>query len=245
MIGTMAARLLGLTLALLSAAALAQPTAERVDTALVLAVDVSGSIDARRFVLQMEGIAAAFEDPVAQNAMLAGRHGAMLVTLIGWSNKPHVALPWTVIASADDARYVAGRVRLVPRGDDQFTCMSAMMRLVADNVLPLMPMPADRTIVDVSGDGADNCNPTIPVDAVRDELVADGVTINGLPILEGPKAPTLETWYRDHVIGGDLAFLIPAMGFEDFGRAIRRKFVIEISAREGYSLASGHGTAEP
>jgi len=88
----------------------------------------------------------------------------------------------------------------------------------------------DRIVVDVSGDGRDNCNPRIPVDALRDELVAGRITINGLPILEGNEAATLSQWYRDHVIGGSGAFLLPARGFQEFARAVRQKFITEISA---------------
>ena len=85
-------------------------------------------------------------------------------------------------------------------------------------------------MVDVSGDGQENCNPPETVDRVRDELAGAGVTVNGLPILEGDEAATLEAWYRDHLIGGPNAFLVPAESFDDFDRAIRRKFVTEISA---------------
>ena len=93
-----------------------------------------------------------------------------------------------------------------------------------------LPVPAERRVVDVSGDGHDNCNSLESVSHVRDDLVADGVTVNGLPILEGDEADTLEGWYRDNVVGGPGAFLVPAAGFEDFERAIRRKFLTEISS---------------
>lgn len=110
--------------------------------------------------------------------------------------------------------------------------MSLMMQVVADKVLPLMPVPADRKIVDVSGDGRDNCNPAVPVDIVRDDLINADVTINGLPIREGKEAATIEPWYEQHVVGGVSAFLLPAEGFKDFGRAIRQKFILEISGAE-------------
>jgi hypothetical protein len=202
---------------------------DAVDTALVLAVDVSGSVDAERFGLQMAGIAAAFEDPAVAKAILSGPRHALLLTLVQWSDKAQVSVPWTLIASEADALGFAGRVRHAPRIADQFTCMSQMMRFVADKVLPRMPLPSDRTVVDVSGDGRDNCNPPDPVDGIRDELVAGRVTINGLPILEGDEAATLREWYGDHVIGGVGAFLQPASGFDDFARAMRQKFIVEIS----------------
>jgi hypothetical protein len=211
----------------------AQSRAEMVDTALVLAVDVSGSVTSERYALQMEGIARAFEDSSVQAAILSGAHRAIFVTLVEWSNRPAVSVPWTLLASAEDARAFAQRIRRAPRTDSQFTCMAAALQLIADKMLPFVPAPAERTIIDVSGDGHDNCNPQRQVDAVRDDLVRADVTINGLPILEGDEAETLEAWYGDHVIGGNGAFLLPALGFRDFGRAMRRKFVVEISLGAG------------
>jgi hypothetical protein len=116
-------------------------------------------------------------------------------------------------------------------------------------------------VIDVSGDGVDNCNGKETTDVVRDELVAYGAVINGLPIIE--RAPTanapavlpdtsrsddLESWYRNHVMGGAGAFVLPAYGYEDFGRAMRQKFVVEVSGlarwyavarNEPISLADG------
>ena len=214
---------------LLAVAPAAWAQREMVDTALVLAVDVSGSVTPERFALQMEGIARAFEDGLVQRAVLSGQHRSLFVTLVEWSNRPALSVPWTLITDRESARAFAARIREARRADDQFTCMSAALQMIAGKVLPFLPAPSARTIIDVSGDGHDNCNPVKPVDAVRDELVAAGVTINGLPILEGEEADTLEGWYRDHVIGGQNAFLLPASGFRDFGRAIRAKFVLEIS----------------
>lgn len=205
--------------------------AETADAALVLAVDVSGSVNPERYALQMEGIARAFEDSAVQAAILAGLHQSIFVTMVEWSNRPAVSIPWMRIASTEDARALAARIRHVQRVDNQFTCMAAALQLIGDKVLPFLPGRAERVIVDVSGDGHDNCNSERPTDQVRDELVASGVTVNGLPILEGEEAATLESWYRDHVIGGAGSFLAPALGFEDFGRAMRSKFILEISRR--------------
>lgn len=205
-------------------------SAEMVDVGLVLAVDVSNSVDAERYRLQMDGIAKSFEDPEVQNAILAGPHRALFVTLVDWSNEPHVAIPWTLITSGAGAQAFAEKVRVAPRAGHEFTCMATALDIIDGKVLPQLPAPADRTIIDVSGDGHDNCNSGEPVDALRDRLVAEGATINGLPILEGEEADTLEQWYRDHVIGGNSAFLIPAHGFADFQRAMRQKFITEISS---------------
>jgi hypothetical protein len=203
---------------------------ERVDVALVLAVDVSDSIDADRYALQMDGIAKAFEDPEVQASLRGGRSRAMYVALVEWSNRPVVSIRWTLLTNNENMSAFAAEVRATPRASQQFTCMAAALRAIADKLLPQLPVPADRTIIDVSGDGHDNCNPGQPVDAVRDELAAAKVSINGLPILAGDEADTLEAWYREHVIGGPDAFIMPAYAFEDIARTMRRKFVTEISA---------------
>lgn len=211
--------------------ATAQP--EQVDLALVLAVDVSESIDAARYTLQMDGIAAALETPEVQASVLSGPHQSMMIALVQWSSRPVLSLPWTLLTSGSDVRQFAARVRHMRRASNGFTCMSVALRSIADKLLTQLPVLAERTVVDVSGDGHDNCNSPEPVDQVRDELTAAGVTINGLPILEGDEAATLEAWYQDHVIGGSNAFLVPAASFDDFGRALRRKFVTEMSALPG------------
>jgi len=233
-----ACTLLGCALSMLPVATRA---AERVDVALVLAVDVSESVDSARFTLQMAGIAAAFEAPEVQRAVLAGPNHAMLIALVQWSNHPNLSVPWTLLTSPEDVHAFAAQVRRLRRTEKGFTCMSVALRSIADKLLTQLPVPAGRTVVDVSGDGAENCNPREPVDAVRDDLVAAGVTVNGLPILEGDEADTLEAWYRAHVIGGDASFLIAAHGFEDFERAMRRKFITEISGHPEQAAAQFAG----
>ncbi len=221
-------------LAMLAASApsapLAAAQAEQVDLALVMAVDVSESVDDARFTLQMDGIARALESREVQASVLSGPHQAMLLALVQWSNRPVLSLPWTLLTSGADVQQFAARVRRLRRASNGFTCMSVALRSIADKLLTQLPVPAERVVVDVSGDGRDNCNPLETVDQVRDELASSGITLNGLPILEGDEAATLEGWYRDHLIGGPNAFLVPAESFDDFDRAIRRKFVTEMSA---------------
>jgi hypothetical protein len=202
-----------------------------VDTALIVSVDVSNSVDEERYKLQMEGIAKALEDPEVLKAILNGPQGGILVAMVTWADKPRLSLPWQRIASAADAAAVAAKVRALPRQTGEFTCVSGMLRTISDKVVPQIPAKALRIIVDVSGDGRENCNPEEPPASVRDELAASGVTVNGLPILEGDEGPTLEQWYRDNIMGGPSSFILPAHGFGDFGRAIRQKFMIEISGQ--------------
>lgn len=229
----------------------------QVDTALVVSVDVSNSVDQERYKLQMEGIAAALEDPGVIQAITNGPNGGIMFSMVTWADRPDFTLPWTRISSKEEAEAVAVRIRKLPQISGEFTCMTRMMRSVNDKIVSQIPANATRVVLDVSGDGPDNCNADEPIETVRDELVANGVTVNGLPINEGdPSAPvgegayrspgsdfeqssleakaekgptTLEDWYRGHVMGGVGAFVLPANGYADFGRAIRQKFVIEIS----------------
>lgn len=225
-----------------------------VDTALVVSVDVSNSVDAERYKLQMEGIAKALEDPDVIQAITSGPNGAILFSMVSWSDRPTMALPWTKIASKEDAVLLAAKVRALPLQGGEFTCMARMLRTANDKIFPQLPARALRMVIDVSGDGPDNCNADEPIDSVRDELVANGVTINGLPIILGaeetavtpvapgdagevaaavakPETAPLEEWFKEHVKGGNGSFVLPANGYADFARAIRQKFVIEISGR--------------
>ncbi|MGH1417522.1 MAG: DUF1194 domain-containing protein [Hyphomicrobiaceae bacterium] len=207
----------------------ADPLRGPVDTALVVSVDVSSSVDNRRYDLQLQGIAAALEDKGVQQAILNGPRGAILFALVTWSDNPKQDVPWTRISSPEDARRVARLVRNVPRNKGNFTCMGTMMRFLGNKVLAQIPVQTFRSVIDVSGDGKDNCNPSQSIASIRDELIGFGAIINGLPILEGREANTLQSWYTENVKGGLGSFILPAAGFADFGRAIRQKFVIEIS----------------
>lgn len=227
---------------------------DSVDTALVIAVDVSQSVDEARYKMQMEGIAAAFEDKDVIAAITGGANGRILITLVTWSDTATTALPWTLIGSTENARAVAASIRALPPATGEFTCLARMLRTLQVGALAQLPIPANRTVVDVSGDGIDNCDDTPATGIERDLIVASGGTINGLPIilagendeivgsgayrkpgydinnLSPDKDSTkLDTWYKKHVVGGRGAFIMPAKGYEDFGRAFRQKFVTEVS----------------
>jgi Protein of unknown function (DUF1194) len=225
-----------------------------VDLSLVVAIDSSQSVDDRRYQLQIEGIAAALEDKAVQSAILSGLHGAINFTVVAWADATETALAWTRIENAGDAHAVAERIRKLPKKGGEFTCLGRMLRNLRETVLDTAPSPSLRTVVDVSGDGVDNCDRPNGVALARDDLVDSGVTVNGLPIIteEGEvvgagayRAPgipmellprpnnfeklTLDVWYKRNVIGGAASFIKPAYGYEDFGRAMRQKFVKEIS----------------
>jgi hypothetical protein len=231
-----------------------------VDTALIVSVDVSGSVDGHRYELQMDGIAGALEDDAVIAAILGGPRGGILFTMVEWSERPAVSIPWRRLSSREDALALAAEVRRTPRQEGEFTCVAYMMKFVSDLVITTLPARTSRVVMDVSGDGIDNCDGEAATDANRDALVRTGMTINGLPIHEGdPSRPVgggafrapgrpfqqrtlpgeiklLEPWYEQHVIGGEAAFLLPAYGYKDFRRAIRQKFTLEIS---GLPIAPG------
>lgn len=242
----------------------ASPTAG-VGTALVVSVDVSGSVDESRYRLQMEGIAEALEDPSVL-AAIAGSPGGIAFALVTWADATRVSVDWRRIATRADAAATAALVRAVPRQPGNFTCLGGMLRTLSGTVLQRLPVPAERVVVDVSSDGIDNCTDPDELRAQRDALLDGGAVINGLPILvpgendvvgvgayrapgyglrllpEGTyrEGTTLEAWYRAHVIGGPGAFLLPARGYSDFARALRQKFVLEIS---GLKPASANALA--
>ena len=201
-----------------------------VDTALIVSVDVSSSVDANRYFLQMEGIAAALEDKGVMDAVLGGPHGSILFSMVTWADKAKLMVPWTVISSAEQAAALAKTIRTMPQQTGEFTCMARMMRYVSDKVISRMPTTATKVVIDVSGDGPDNCNAGQSLENTRTELGNNGTTINGLPILEGQDAATVEEWYNENVKAGPGGFIVPAKGYNDFARAFRQKFVVEVSA---------------
>jgi hypothetical protein len=244
--------------ALTGAGSWAQQAPVEVDTALILAVDVSDSVDANRYRLQMEGIARALEDPGVISSISNGPRGGILLSLVSWADRAEIAMPWELIQTAEDAARAAAMIRALPQRSGEYTCLSRMLAMVKESMAGSVPAVATRVVLDVSGDGIDNCKEPIDTRRERDELVDMGVTINGLPIIvkgendvvgsgayrapgfelkglligPGTHQTTLEEWYTQNVIGGPAGFLLKANGFEDFGRAFRQKFVSEISLRE-------------
>jgi hypothetical protein len=226
----------------------------KVDTALIVSIDISESVDDERYHLQLEGIAQALEDKAVISTILSGPNNTILFAMVAWADTSKLVVPWALIASSDDAKALANTVRNLPRITGEFTCLARMFLAMPDLVLSRQPMPATHVVIDVSGDGIDNCSGDSPTREARDALVARNITINGLPIVEDPtrlfgqgayRAPgtpmeylkplestqhfTLEEWYRANVMGGDQAFILPANGYADFARAMRQKFITEIS----------------
>lgn len=214
----------------------ARAEAGPVDLRLVLAVDVSRSIDPAEARLQREGYRSAMSDKAVIAAITGGTLGAAAVAYVEWAGFTiqNLVLPWTRIASAAEAEAWSARLAKAPRASLSRTSISGALRF-SGRLLAACPWEGTRQVIDVSGDGVNNNGP--PAEEERDRLVAQGVTINGLPIVnERPNfgmAPDgrLETYYRESVIGGPGAFLIVAADFADFGTAIRRKLIQEIALR--------------
>lgn len=240
-----------------------------VDTALIVAVDVSDSVNAERYQLQMEGIARALEDPEVINAIMSGPRGGIGFSLVEWADAAELTIPWRVIRSVEEARDTAAAVRGLKQKAGEYTCVARMLSFVREQVASDLPLSAIRVVLDVSGDGIDNCRDPAETRDERDALVRNGVQINGLPIIVqgeneivgagayrapgfglGPVGPgtgqtTLDAWYREHVVGGPAGFIIQANGFEDFGRAFRLKFVTEVSARKNNEALRANVASTP
>lgn len=217
--------LIGIALLLAPALAGAAP----VDTALVLAVDVSLSVDEGRYDLQRDGTADAIESPEFVQALAGGPNGAVAITVMEFSDPDRQipVMPWTRIASAADAKAFAAELRRVHRSSSGLTGIANAL-LAAEDMFDESPWPATRRVVDVSGDGMSNIGP--PIDEVRDRLVGHGITINGLPILT--EEPWLETYYTLYLIGGPGAFVVVAQDLESFADAMRRKLVAEVTVAQ-------------
>jgi Protein of unknown function (DUF1194) len=225
--------LLGFLLLLPSAAP--APTAP-VTVQIVLAVDVSGSVDQTRFELQREGYAAAFRSPAVLQAIRSTETGSIAVAVLQWTGPSlHVvAVDWTLIDDDASAMRFAEAIVHAPRA--LFSGGTSISGAI-DHALAMLarsPFTAPRRIIDVSGDGANNRGR--PAADARDEAVAAGVVINGLPILT--LEPELDVYYRENVIGGPRSFVIVARSYEEFAQAIRSKLITEIAAADSADTLS-------
>ncbi len=214
---------------------------EPVDVALVLAVDVSRSIDEDEARLQREGYRSAIADPKVVEAIRGGMLGSISLCYIEWAGIEYqrTVIPWTRIATQGDADGWAATLAQAPRASLSWTSISGAIE-ASRRAMGECPHEATRKVIDVSGDGVNNSGP--PAEMARDRAVADGITINGLPILNdrptfgrAPPVP-LDIYYRDSVIGGQGAFMIAAEDFEAFGNAVRRKLIREIAGLPGPTI---------
>jgi hypothetical protein len=207
---------------------------ESVDLELVLAVDISGSIDEDEARLQRQGYVAALTDPEVLKAIRSGLEGRIAITYFEWSGPEtrRLLLDWTVIEDEASAKAAAAKLA-------SFPIRSAMSTSISGAIEFAMPMfgktyEGTRRVLDISGDGPNNAGPLIM--GPREVALARGITINGLPIINDrpnrtgfPSFKDLDLYYQHCVIGGPGAFLVVAEGFDTFAEAIRKKMIIEIA----------------
>jgi hypothetical protein len=238
-------RLIRALLLLIFAGAAALPAtkaaAEDVDLLLVLAADVSRSIDSEKFQLQREGYATAISDPRVLEAIRSGRTGRIGLSFVEWSGltSQRLVVDWTMVSDAGSAKGFADRLLEAPRSFADRTSISAALDFSLAQ-LARAPFQSARRTIDVSGDGTNNAGRDVAL--ARDETLAHDVTINGLVILsETPlawnpdhtnPAGGLENYYRENVIGGPGAFVLAAQGFDSFGEAIVKKMISEVAQAE-------------
>ncbi len=199
------------------------------DVMLILAVDCSGSVTQQRYALQRQGYADAFRDARVQHAIMNLPGPSLHVAMFQWTGPDQqvVVIDWVIIDSYRDCQWLAEEIEAVPRQlHSGGTSISGAIEK-AHAMLMEHQLPGARLVIDVSGDGANNRGAR--PEPSRDAAVADGITINGLPILFVEDG--LEAHYRNSVIGGAGAFVIPVENDAQFADAIIRKLVAEIAGK--------------
>jgi hypothetical protein len=223
-------RAIGLALFMVLAIAGGAAAQTAVDLQLVLAVDASGSVDQVRFELQKRGYVAAFRHARVLQAIRSGPNRAIGVTMVQWTGPvlQVQVVGWTLVADEETAAAFADAIERAPR--QLFGGGTSISGAIdyATTLFPNSPFRANRRVIDVSGDGSNNRGR--PVTLARDEAVASGIGINGLPILA--LEPDLDHYYYDSVIGGPGAFVVAAQNYETFADAILKKLIIEIAAND-------------
>jgi hypothetical protein len=206
-----------------------------VDLELVLAVDVSFSMDLDEQRLQRDGYVQALRDPQVIRAIQAGQYGRIAITYFEWAGpETHkVVIPWMVIDSAESAEQAAAALAVAPISRARMTSISSALEAAAE-LIRSNPFHGTRQVIDVSGDGANNAGP--PIVPVRDKLVNEGMIINGLPILLRPGSQwsmfdiaDLDDYYNSCVVGGPGSFMIPIKEKDEFSLATRQKLLLEVS----------------
>jgi hypothetical protein len=201
--------------------------AESVGLELVLLIDVSASVDDQEFRLQAQGLATAFASEPVLDAIRSAT-GGVAVAVIQWADRAHqsMAIDWMVLRTDTDALRLAGRLagmaRLIEGGHTALgNALEAGLHAILTNRYDGL-----RQVIDLSGDGRANDGRALR--AAREEVLAHGVTINGLAILN--ELPLLDGYFRDRLIGGEGAFVIAAQDYQDFTQAMTQKLAREIGS---------------
>ena len=219
-----------------------------VDVELVLAVDMSGSMDPHEHAIQRGGYVEALRSPEFWDAVTKGAWRRVAVSYLEWAGAGQqvVVMDWTLIDSPEAARAFADELEAKPLSRIRGTSISGAVDSAAA-LLQRSGVEAWRRVIDISGDGANNRGR--PVTEARDAALAEGIVINGLPIIVrvSPGEGDLAQYYADCVVGGPGSFSLPVRRFEDFAAAVRRKLVLEIAGGPPpvtYAQASPTGQAD-
>lgn len=222
--------LIALVLAATTSGAQEPGASVSVDMELVLAVDVSASMDREEFLVQRRGYAEAIRHPEILRAIQSGRYRRIALTYVEWSAQSwqKITVPWQVIEDEVSASEFAATLEAQPLDIGRGTSISAAIGFGAAQ-LQSNGYDSSRSVIDISGDGPNNFGR--PVAAARDEAVENGVIVNGLPILiaPSPTVPDVAAYYSDCVIGGPGSFVLPVKKIDEFAEAIRRKLIREIA----------------
>lgn len=219
---------------------------QAVDLELVLAVDVSWSMDLEEQQLQRDGYVGALRDPEVWRAISSGGTSSIALLYVEWAGQhiQQIVIPWMLIDSPTAMEAFAAQLEKAPISRNRMTSVSGAIEFSARQ-FGAGGFKGKRRVIDVSGDGPNNSGP--PAEEARDRAVSEGVVINGLPIILKPSQRSgffdirdLEKYYKDCVIGGFGSFAIPVRSKEEFAPAIRRKLILEISG----IMPRGH-TGEP
>ena len=210
---------------------------DRVDVALVIAVDVSRSMSYEELRIQRKGYAAAIASPEVVRAIRDGVYGRIAITLYEWAadSYVHEIIGWTLIESQADAEAIAALLLSENSMGARRTSLSGAIRAGVKR-LEAVPFSAERLVIDISGDGPNNQG--VPVTMERDKAVAKGIIINGLPLMTSSgvgsafNIPDLDVYYHRCVTGGPGSFVIPVTEWKEFPEAVRRKLVLEIGGVE-------------
>jgi len=213
------------------------PSAMAVDVELAIAVDVSYSMDPEEQALQREGYVQALTSREFMQALREGVNGKIAITYFEWAGEfdQKIIVPWRLIEGPESADAVAAEIANAPYRRAARTSIAGAL-VFAKPLFDHSGYRGLRRVIDVSGDGANNAGPLIV--PTRDDVLAAGITINGLPIMLKRPTPgtmdveNLDVYYEDCVIGGPGAFVVPIRERSKFIEATRTKLVLEIAGRQ-------------
>lgn len=240
----MARRLFAVLAILLGLASLTPAMAEEVDLQLLLAIDVSGSVDNDEAKLQRQGYIDAFADERILRAIGSGPKGRIAVAYYEWSDNVYqrLVVDWTVISDRASAEAFTAKLRDARISIATRTSISGALQYGVA-MFARSPHASTRKVIDVSGDGPNNDGPFVT--EARDLTIKAKITINGLPIINDrpnrmgfPSMPDLDLYYQDCVIGGPGAFIVAARDFENFAEAVKQKLFLEVAGLDRHRFAT-------